>query len=152
MSNGQSRAQTAPTATVDQPAETAESLLDKVLAATAQTSRRFSLDEMGDMADTVARSGLYKMTGAQVMVLMLLCDAEGLHPIEAVKRYHIFDGKISMRSDAMLADFQKSKGRVEWIKDTATECEAIFSSSGPLPERQSRLVYLGRCPKGGTYW
>ena len=65
MNNGQSWAQTAPASVVDQPAETAESLLDKVLAATAQTSRRFSLDEMGDMADTVARSGLYKMTGAQ---------------------------------------------------------------------------------------
>ena len=65
---------------------------------------------------------------------MLLCDAEGLHPIEAVKRYHIFDGRISMRSDAMLADFQKSKGRVEWTKDTATECEAIFSHPVHYPK------------------
>ena len=149
MNNGQSRAQTAPTATVNEPAETAESLLDKVLAATAQTSRRFSLDEMGDMADTVARSGLYKMTGAQVMVLMLLCDAEGLHPIEAVKRYHIFDGRISMRSDAMMAEFQKNKGRIEWTKDTNTECEAVLFHPIHCPKGQAVSFTIEDADKAG---
>ena len=149
MNNGQSRAQTAPTATVNEPAETAESLLDKVLAATAQTSRRFSLDEMGNMADTVARSGLYKMTGAQVMVLMLLCDAEGLHPIEAVKRYHIFDGRISMRSDAMMAEFQKNKGRIEWTKDTNTECEAVLFHPIHCPKGQAVSFTIEDADKAG---
>ena len=149
MNNGQSRAQTAPTATVNEPAETAESLLDKVLAATAQTTRRFSLDEMGDMADTVARSGLYKMTGAQVMTLMLLCDAEGLHPIEAVKRYHLYDGRISMRSDAMMAEFQKNKGRIEWTKDTNTECEAVLFHPVHCPKGQAVSFTIDDADKAG---
>ena len=134
---------------MDQPAETAESLLDKVLAATAQTSRRFSLDEMGDMADTVARSGLYKMTGAQVMTLMLLCDAEGLHPIEAVKRYHVYDGRISMRSDAMMAEFQKAKGHIEWTKDTNTECEAVFFHPIHCPKGQVVSFTMDDAKKAG---
>ena len=97
--------------------------------------RRYSFDELANMADAVARSGLFKMNAPQALTLMMLSESLGLHPIQAMMRYHIFEGRPTMRSDAMLAEFQRQGGRIEWTKDTPTECEAI-------------LYHDQHCPKG----
>ena len=93
-----------------------------------------SFAEKCEMADAVARSGLYKMNGAQVLTLMMLCEAQGLHPGNAVMRYHVYQNTVSMRSDAMLAAFQQVGGRFEWTKDTLTECEAVLSHPVHYPK------------------
>ena len=78
------------------------------------------------MAEQVAKSGLFKMTPPQVLTLMLLAESEGIHPIKAMMRYHIIEGRPSMRADTMQAEFQAAGGRVEWITTTGDECEAHF--------------------------
>jgi hypothetical protein len=133
MINGQYRIVDSEPATESVSRE-AESILDRVLKATAAEPRKFSYNEMNSMADTVAKSGLGKMNASQILTLMLVCDAEGRHPIEAIRRYHFFDGKIAMRSDAMMADFQHAKGVIKWVKDTTDECEALFSHPVHYPE------------------
>lgn len=49
-------------------------------------------------------------TPEMVFGLMLLCQCEGLNPIAAMKRYHIVEGRPSMRADAMQAEFLAKGG------------------------------------------
>jgi len=103
-------------------------------------SPQFALADIQQMAETVVRSGLFPAlkTAEAAAGLMLLCDSEGLHPMQAMRRYDIIQGRPAMRSDAMLAEFQNRGGSVRWNKMDDTECEGVFSApglSGDLPIR-----------------
>lgn len=69
---------------------------------------------------------------AQGRVLALACIAERKNPIELARTYHIIDGKLSMRADAMLAEFRKLGGKVRWIAtgDDGKAAKALFSFEG----------------------
>lgn len=84
-------------------------------------------DVLREMSEQVSKSGLFKMSAPQVLTLMMLAESEGLHPIKALTRYHIIEGKPSMRADTMQAEFQAAGGRVKWLKSDAEECIAEFS-------------------------
>lgn len=85
-----------------------------------------SLDEMNIMASAIAKSGMFGVRDeAQALSLMLLCQAEGLHPALAVRRYHIIDGKPSMRADALQGEFEQA-GAILWHERNENECSATF--------------------------
>ena len=133
MTNGQTQSRPLPSAPeVTHATESADALLERVLQAT--NARRFNIEQIQDMADTTARSGLYKMNGAQIFTLMMLCDAEGRHPAEALMIYHIFENKVAMRADAMHAKFQRAGGRIQWVRDDYDECSAYFSHPVHCPK------------------
>jgi hypothetical protein len=44
-------------------------------------------------------------------VIALTCQIEGITPIDFVRKYHIIQGKPSVKADAMLAEFRKVGGR-----------------------------------------
>lgn len=82
--------------------------------------------DMGTMAQAIAKSGMFGVKDdAQAMSLMLLCQAEGLHPVLALRRYHIIEGKPSMRADALQGEFEQV-GAILWHERTETECSATF--------------------------
>lgn len=84
--------------------------------------------QMEKMAVTVAKSGLFGMkTSEQALSLMLLSQAEGIHPMIAVRDYHIISGRPSLKTDTMLARFQAAGGSVEWHTLTDAKAEATFS-------------------------
>ena len=86
------------------------------------------MSEIKEMAAAVCKSGLFQLpTPEAAFTLMLLCQSEGIHPIQAVKRFHIIKGRPSMRADAMLAEFQRLGGRVKWIERSDTKVVALFS-------------------------
>lgn len=87
------------------------------------------INELKEMAAAVCKGGLFSSIASPeaALTLMLICQSEGIHPIQALKRYHIIKGRPSMRSDAMLAEFQRQGGSVEWLERTDTACKAIFS-------------------------
>lgn len=88
----------------------------------------FNAAELSVFAKNVAASRLYPgiQNEQAAFTLMALCLAEGLHPIKALQRYHIIEGRPSMRADAMQAEFQRLGGVVRWIKSTDEECSASF--------------------------
>ena len=87
-----------------------------------------AVKQLGEM---IATSGLFGCTKVeQGQVLALQCLAERKPPLELAKTYHLIEGKLSMRSDAMLAKFQMSGGRVEWQVRTDKEVTAVFSHNG----------------------
>jgi len=80
------------------------------------------------MAAAVARSGLFGIkTADQAMALMLIAQAEGLHPAIAARDYHIINGRPALKADAMLARFQSNGGKVEWRKYTDEAVSAVVS-------------------------
>lgn len=85
--------------------------------------------DMDQMAGNIVRSGMFAMkTKEQALCLMAVCQAEGLHPMQAVRRYHIMNGgRPAMRADAMQAEFQRQGGIVKWIHRDDKICKAEFS-------------------------
>lgn len=78
----------------------------------------------------LAKSGMFgcdKME--QGMVIAFACLCERCSPIDIMKKYHIIEGKLSMRADAMLAEFVNRGGKVKWMKsgDDGTEARAVFT-------------------------
>ena len=85
-------------------------------------------NEIESMAIAVSKSGLFGMkTPDQAVALMLLCQAEGLHPAIAARDYHIIQGRPALKADAMLARFQQAGGKVEWKVYTDAEVTGVFS-------------------------
>ncbi len=80
------------------------------------------------MAKAIAESKLFGIqTPAQALALGLLCQAEGRHPAEAARDYHIINGKPSLKSEAMLARFQQAGGKVDWHEYTHEAVSGTFS-------------------------
>lgn len=87
-----------------------------------------TVDQIERMAVSVARSGLFGVKNPdQAMALMLIAQAEGLHPAIAARDYHIINGRPALRADAMLARFQNAGGKVEWGEYTDTKVSGKFS-------------------------
>jgi hypothetical protein len=88
--------------------------------------QQISLPDLQTMAKSIADSKMFGVTNeAQALSLMLLCQAEGLHPVLALRRYHIIENKPSMRADALQGDFEKI-GSILWHARTDEECSATF--------------------------
>ena len=95
---------------------------------TTQPAVLQSLDEIERVAAKLSVSGLMgKDTKPEaVFGLMLLCKCEGLDPIAAMKRYHIIEGRPSMRADAMQAEFIAHGGGVVFHVRSDDMCAATF--------------------------
>lgn len=117
-------------------------------------------DQMHQMATNVARSGLWKDFNSpeKVLGLMLLCQSEGIHPMEAVRQYDLINGKPALKSEAQLAKFYARGGTVKWVQRDAEACEGIFFSKA-CPEgvavkwtiEEARKANLTRNPTWTTY-
>ena len=83
------------------------------------------------MGDMIAGSGMFGCTKTeQGMVLAMQCLAEGKAPLELAKTYHIIEGKLSMRADAMLGGYLSKGGRVKWTERTDKRVAAIWTCDG----------------------
>lgn len=83
------------------------------------------------MGEMIWGSGMFGcVKPEQGMVLAMTCLAEGKAPLELAKTYHIIEGKLSMRADAMLGRFQVSGGKVKWTVRNNEEVRAIFIHDG----------------------
>lgn len=88
---------------------------------------------MESLGKSMYESRMFGCTNeAQGRVLALACIAENKNPIELARVYHIIDGRLSMRADAMLAEFRKLGGKVTWVAtgDDGVAAKAKFSFEG----------------------
>jgi hypothetical protein len=93
-----------------------------------------AIRDMDLVAQRVAESKLFGLDKAQAFTLMLLAQAEGLPMISAIRRFHIIEGKPSMRADAMQAEFQRHGGVLRWVVTTDAEVQAEFSHPSHQPQ------------------
>jgi len=92
------------------------------------TTALVPVGDLEKMAHAVAASKLFGITNAeQALALMLVAQAEGLHPATAARDYHIIQGRPTLKADAMLARYLASGGKVEWGVHTDMEVEATFT-------------------------
>jgi hypothetical protein len=86
------------------------------------------VSEIERMALAVAKSGLFGVkTADQAMALMLIAQAEGLHPAIAARDYHVINGRPTLKADAMLARFQAAGGSVRWGEYTDKRVVGTFT-------------------------
>ena len=84
--------------------------------------------DMQSMAVAIAKSGLFGMKSEnEVLALMAVAQAEGLHPATAARDFHIIQGRPALKADAMLARFQNAGGKVEWTIYTDAAVTGVFS-------------------------
>ena len=93
------------------------------------------LQDITQMAEVAAGSKMFGFKNPQeAMAIMLLCQAENLHPAVAMRDYHVIQGRPALKADAMLARFQQAGGSVNWKDYTDEKVTGIFShpSGGSL--------------------
>jgi hypothetical protein len=99
----------------------------------------YGIQAIEKMGEYFAQSGLFGMKNkAQAIALMLIAQAEGMHPALAARDYDVIEIKGSFRpalkAKAKLARFQAAGGKVQWVAYTPEACEAVFSHpSAPNP-------------------
>jgi hypothetical protein len=84
--------------------------------------------DMQQMAEVAAGSKMFGFKNTQeAMAIMLLCQAENLHPAVAMRDFHVIQGRPALKADAMLARFQQAGGKVEWKEYTDEKVTGVFS-------------------------
>jgi len=68
----------------------------------------------------------------QGKAIALTCLCEGMTPLDFVRRYHLIDGKPSMRADSMLAEFRMNHGGNHKVIDASGDraCVKLTDSLG----------------------
>jgi hypothetical protein len=80
------------------------------------------------MAGAIAKSKMFGMkTTEEAFALMLIAQAEGMHPAIAARDFHVIQGRPTLKADAMLARFQNAGGKVQWDVYTDAEVTGTFS-------------------------
>ena len=93
------------------------------------------LADIQQMAEVAAKSRMFGFKNSEeAMAIMLLCQAENLHPAIAMRDFHIIQGRPALKADAMLARFQQAGGSVNWKEYTDEKVTGVFShpSGGSL--------------------
>lgn len=107
-----------------------------------------SFEEMEKLAQAAAASGMFGITKKeQALCLFAICRSEGLDPISALRRYHLIDGKPSMRADAMAAEFITKGGAIIWHARTDDVCAATFFADKSKLDDKARARSIERFEK-----
>jgi hypothetical protein len=86
------------------------------------------IGDIQTMAEVAAKSKMFGFKNTEeAMAIMLLCQAENLHPAIAMRDFHVIQGRPALKADAMLARFQQAGGAVKWEVYTDEQVTGIFS-------------------------
>lgn len=86
------------------------------------------LNDIKEMAEVAAKSKMFGFKSPdEAMAIMLLCQAENLHPAIAMRDFHVIQGRPALKADAMLARFQAAGGSVKWEEYTDERVSGNFS-------------------------
>ena len=95
---------------------------------TTQSHELVPMDALQQMAQAFAKSGLFgTKTPEQCLALLLLANAEGMHPAIAMRDFDIIQGKPAKKAEAMLRSFLAAGGTVEWHALDDTQADATFA-------------------------
>jgi len=85
-----------------------------------------SFSELEKMSKVMGNGKMFGKSMEELLPLMLIAQAEGKHPATAAQEYDIIQGRPALKSQATLARFQSSGGRIQWIKRADQICTAIL--------------------------
>lgn len=91
------------------------------------TSELIPYSDLEQMAKKVVESRLFPVKNeAEAMALFLLCQAEGLHPMRALRMFDIIQGRPAIKPKALMASLTERGGRVEWMQNDDQACVGKF--------------------------
>lgn len=96
-------------------------------------SNLIPIDQVRAMAKSASASKLFSAKAEeQVFTLMLIAQAENIHPMKALMAYDIIQGQPALKASEALARFMDCGGKIKWIKSDAESAKAEFThpSSG----------------------
>jgi hypothetical protein len=81
-------------------------------------------EQMSTMAMIVAKSKMFPGfdTQEQAMALMLVCQEDGIGPMQAMRRYHIVKGRPAWKSQALAAEFMRLGGKLFYRQSDSKVC------------------------------
>jgi hypothetical protein len=96
---------------------------------TRQTLPLSTFADMQKMGDELAKSGMFGVKSAAGGVALLVTSIQTGMPIfEINRKYHIMgDGKMTMKADAMLAEYKRLGGKCRWVRFDAEEARAVWN-------------------------
>lgn len=96
-----------------------------------ELARQDAMMAIEKLGQKFAASGLFGVTKPeQGEVMAMTCLAERMTPVRFSQTYHVVLGKLSMRSDAMLAKYMEIGGKVVWIESSNTAARARWIFNG----------------------
>lgn len=85
------------------------------------------IDQIRVMSRAVAESQMFGFNNEkQAFAIMLQAQADGIHPMKVIKQYHLINGRPALKATEVLSRFQRSGGKIKWIKTNDEEAEAEF--------------------------
>ncbi len=110
------------------------------------------------LAKSMANSGMFGVkTPEAALAVMMMAQADGLHPAKAMQEYHVIEGRPALKADALMARFQAAGGKVQFHEYTDALCSATFShpSGGSLKVEwdmaRAKQAGLSGRPNWGKY-
>lgn len=89
------------------------------------------LEAVNVLGTAIAKSKMFGCESIdQGQVLALECLTRGIAPLALAERYHVVEGKLMMRYDAMLAEFHVRGGKHRQIERTADAAEIELTHDG----------------------
>lgn len=89
------------------------------------------LEAVKALGASIFKSGMFGCTKQeQGEVLAMQCLAERKPPLEIASTYHFINGKLAIKSEALLGRFIKAGGMVEWVERSDTKVVATFAKAG----------------------
>jgi len=101
------------------------------------TNPLLAIEKIGKL---FGQSGMFGCkSDAQGAVLAMAAMMEKKNPIELMRTFHIIDGKLSMRADAMLAELRQAGGEYNWI----SVCDDVkFDDRTRLPVSGEAVMHI----------
>ena len=85
------------------------------------------LDQLDSMAANFAKSRLFgDKNKEQILSLLMLAHAEGVHPVTAMRDFDIIQGRPAKKAEAMHRSFIAAGGSIEWHTLDDTKADATF--------------------------
>jgi len=85
-------------------------------------------NQLKEMATDVAKSQLFGCKRPEeAITLMLLSQAEGVHPMRAIQDFSIIQGRPAKKAEAIARDGEALGVSIKWLEYTDTAVEAEFS-------------------------
>jgi hypothetical protein len=96
------------------------------------------IEKLGELFE---RSGMFGCSQqGQGVVLAMTCMMERMSPIRVNQTYHIIDGRLSMKADAMLAKFNERGGRHKILEVSASRAAAVFTKDDNVFEAEYTMA------------
>ena len=86
-----------------------------------------SVQELQTLGTILAQSNLFgKRNPAEGVAIVAMCQQKRISWLDFMQNYHLIQGVVSKKTDAIIADFHRAGGTHKVISRTADRAEAVF--------------------------